>query len=103
MALTRSGWLHSLGNFIMTATHQTLAAITLDAVPSIELFRQIDTKEAAAFLNVRRRTLELYRQHGGGPQFVKFGRRCVRYRMIDLLRFQEKQLRNNTSEGMNND
>ncbi|MCP4091801.1 MAG: DNA-binding protein [Gammaproteobacteria bacterium] len=66
---------------------------------SADLYRQINTKEASAFLSVTVRYLEQMRQHGKGPKFVKVSPRCVRYRIIDLIEFQEANLRKNTIEG----
>ncbi|GAB6141166.1 hypothetical protein JCM14076_18950 [Methylosoma difficile] len=39
--------------------------------------------EAAAFLNLKRQTLNWYRCQGGGPRFVKIGS-TIRYRVGDL-------------------
>ncbi len=63
---------------------------------SLELYKQINTLEAASFLSVTPRYLEQLRQHGGGPLFVKVSPRCVRYRIQDLINFQEAHLRKNT-------
>lgn len=46
----------------------------------------LDTKEAADYLRIRPQTLEVWRCHGGGPAFVKLGRRVV-YRLESLERF----------------
>ena len=64
----------------------------------LELNRQINTEAAAEFLGVTQRKLEAWRQTGGGPQYVRISRRIVRYRLCDLIEFQETHLRRNTSE-----
>ena len=40
--------------------------------------------EAAKYLNVSHRTLQKLRVVGGGPKFIKLGRK-VRYRLADLV------------------
>ena len=49
--------------------------------------RNLKTEEAAEVLGVSGRYLEDLRYRGGGPQFIRLGRRCVRYRPRDLARF----------------
>jgi predicted DNA-binding transcriptional regulator AlpA len=44
----------------------------------------LNQEQAAALLAVEPRTLEAWRLKGGGPQFVRLSRRCVRYRPADL-------------------
>ncbi len=63
---------------------------------SFDLYKQINTQEAASFLSVTPRYLEQLRQHGNGPRYVKVSPRCVRYRIQDLFDFQEAHLRENT-------
>jgi predicted DNA-binding transcriptional regulator AlpA len=63
-----------------------------------ERLRSIDTDSAAALLGVTRRHLEKLRQEGGGPPFVKVGRRCIRYRVRDIERWQDARLANSTAE-----
>jgi excisionase family DNA binding protein len=53
--------------------------------------------EAATYLSVQQRTLQKWRQIGGGPRFVKLGR-VVRYRKGDLDEFVAAGERRNTSE-----
>ncbi len=66
---------------------------------SAELYRQVNTPAASEFLGVTPRYMEQMRQHGKGPKFVKVSPRCVRYRIIVLIEFQEANLRKNTIEG----
>lgn len=58
------------------------------------LFR---TSEAAKYLGVSKSTLEAWRVRGGGPVFLKYGNKAVRYRQPDLDAFQEMSIRRNTS------
>lgn len=51
--------------------------------------------QAAEYLGLAVSTLNKWRCHGGGPVFIKMGR-AVRYRVEDLDRFIEQQLRENT-------
>jgi len=52
----------------------------------------IDQNAAAQYLDVEPRTLEAWRSRGIGPQFVRYSRRCVRYRVSDLERWVETHL-----------
>jgi excisionase family DNA binding protein len=53
-------------------------------------------QEAADYLRTGVRTLERWRHAGGGPTFVKIGRR-VTYRIADLQTWVEAQRREHTS------
>src|SRR5690242_1329428 len=57
----------------------------------------IDTKAAAAFLDMSPRRLEGLRYIGGGPRFRAISPRCVRYTRLDLAEWAEKRSRANTS------
>jgi hypothetical protein len=50
-----------------------------------------DTTRAGNFLGVDKRTLERYRATGSGPPFMKYSARCVRYRIADLIAWQESR------------
>jgi hypothetical protein len=63
-----------------------------------DLYRQINTADAAQFLSITPRKLEQMRQHGNGPAFVRVTPKCVRYRIKDLVDFQEKNLKRSTLE-----
>ena len=67
-----------------------------EGIAQAELYRQLTTAQAADFLNVPKRNLEQMRSEGRGPLFVRFSKRNVRYRLLDLIRYQEKQLRQST-------
>jgi excisionase family DNA binding protein len=57
----------------------------------------LDTSSAADFLNISSRTLETWRLTGGGPAFVKVGRR-VRYHRSDLESWLADRRRTSTSD-----
>ncbi len=59
-------------------------------------YGQINEKVAAAFLDLQARTLQAYRQRGGGPQYVAISARCIRYRRVDLRAWAEKRLQTST-------
>jgi hypothetical protein len=46
--------------------------------------RRLDSRAAADFLNIERKTLERWRYLGLGPRFVRYSRTCVRYQLSDL-------------------
>ena len=53
---------------------------------------------AAKFLGLAERTMQAYRQKGGGPKYVALSSRCLRYRRIWLLEWAETRLRISTSD-----
>ena len=53
---------------------------------------------AAGFLNVTRRTMQSWRQKGGGPKFIRLSARCIRYRRTDLKQWADSHLRGSTAE-----
>ena len=55
-------------------------------------------KEAAKILGFSERTLQKWRNLGGGPRFVRVSRRAIRYRQVDLDAWIESRLRNSTSD-----
>ena len=63
---------------------------------TLDLYKQINTKDAAKLLGVTTRKLEQMRQHGTGPTFVRVSPKCVRYRLKELIAFQDAHLRKNT-------
>ncbi len=69
------------------------------ATTSTDLFNQIATEKAAEFLSVSPRLLEKLRREGGGPSFVRISQRCIRYRLKDLIDWQESLLRENNATG----
>ena len=73
-------------------------AFTPEGIAPADLYRQLTTDEAAEYLGVPKRNLEAMRQSGKGPLFVRFSPRNVRYRLIDLIRYQERMLRRSTCD-----
>lgn len=59
--------------------------------------RVLTEVEAAKYLNISPRTLQKWRQVGGGPTYRALGR-LVRYRHADLDAFLAAGERRNTSE-----
>ncbi len=59
--------------------------------------RLLSTKQISELFGVSVVTLEQWRLQGKGPKFIKVGR-CVRYRMADILAFQENAVRRSTSD-----
>lgn len=55
------------------------------------------TREAASMLGLKPSTLEVWRCRGGGPTFIKYGGKAVRYRQEDLDAFINQNRRTNTS------
>jgi DNA-binding transcriptional MerR regulator len=51
----------------------------------------LDTRAAAAIVGLSPATLETLRSRGGGPPFVRPGRRVV-YRVADLRRWRDDRL-----------
>ncbi len=61
-------------------------------------FALIDEQEAAEFVDLTDRTLQKYRQSGGGPKFCRLSARCIKYRRHDLRLWSEGKLRASTSD-----
>ena len=55
-------------------------------------------KEAAKILGFSERTLQKWRNSGGGPRFVRISARAVRYRQVDLDSWIEERIRTSTSD-----
>ena len=58
----------------------------------------IDEKAAAAFLGLTDRTMQAYRQKGGGCKFIRLSSRCLRYRRIDLKAWADARIRTSTAD-----
>lgn len=54
--------------------------------------------QAAEFLSLSPRWLELKRYHGDGPPFVRISARCIRYRLADLEEWVGNRIRLSTSD-----
>ena len=53
---------------------------------------------AADFLNLTTRTMQVFRQKGGGPRFVRISARAIRYRRADLKAWADQRLHASTAE-----
>lgn len=62
-----------------------------------DLVRNYQENEAAEFLRCSPRTLQHWRQVGGGPRYVKVGRRVL-YRPVDLVEFLSQRVRRTTRD-----
>ncbi len=58
----------------------------------------IDEKQAALFYDLTPRTLQQWRQKGGGPKYVAFSRRCLRYTRRWLREYAEARVRISTAD-----
>jgi predicted DNA-binding transcriptional regulator AlpA len=59
--------------------------------------RQVPSETAAEFLGVSLRKMEKMRREGDGPRFVRLSSKLVRYRICDLIEFQEQHLQANNA------
>jgi predicted DNA-binding transcriptional regulator AlpA len=67
-----------------------------DAVHEPE--RLLTPIQAADFLSLTPRWLELKRYHGDGPPFVRVSARCIRYRLSDIEDWVSCRIRTSTSD-----
>lgn len=58
----------------------------------------ITESQAAEFLGISVKTAQGWRFKGEGPQFVKVGKKAIRYQIQDLLDWIEFQKRRSTSD-----
>jgi hypothetical protein len=58
----------------------------------------IDEKAAADFLGLTDRTMQGYRQKGGGPKYVALSSRCLRYTRRWLRGWAESHVRTSTAD-----
>lgn len=66
--------------------------------PFCEEKQLLNEKQAASFLGFTHRTLQMWRLQGGGPTFLKIGKKSVRYMLKDLVEWAESQRRISTSD-----
>jgi hypothetical protein len=60
--------------------------------PSFEVNEPLLTQnQAAMLLHIEPRTLESWRQHRVGPRYIRYSRRCVRYRIEDIQHWLAEQ------------
>jgi hypothetical protein len=67
-------------------------------VPRDSGLPRLNEKQLAERWGVSVRTLQAARVKGGGVPFVRIGSRAVRYRLEDVLAYEQARLRTNTSE-----
>lgn len=58
----------------------------------------LTARQAADYLGLTPRFLEMRRYRGDGPRFVSISKRCVRYRASDLRKFVAERVRTSTSD-----
>lgn len=58
----------------------------------------LNTEQAAAYTGLAEKTLEGLRCRGGGPRFVRYGRKAVRYLVSDLDVWMSSRVVGSTSE-----
>ena len=93
---------------VVSGDSENISPNVLPLIYSKELKQQIpipqdpqalmDETAAAAFLNLTRRGLQNFRLTGEGPRYVRISSRCIKYRKIDLISWQESKLRTSTSD-----
>lgn len=60
--------------------------------------RLVGEMDAAAYLSVSHRSLQNWRHRGGGPIFVNYRGRMIRYRISDLDAWINDHLRTSTAD-----
>ena len=78
------------------STPRAANACTSDADGASVPGRQVDPVQAADFLGTTPGQLARWRKHGGGPRFVWWVSNSVRYRLVDLIEWQENHLFENS-------
>ena len=58
----------------------------------------IPETEAADFLDVTPRSLQSWRQRGGGPPFFRLSARCVKYTRFKCKAWYDARMRSSTSD-----
>ncbi len=58
----------------------------------------LTTDQAAAHLNIPKKTMEQWRCKGFGPAFIRYTARCVRYSTEALDAWVQSCIRNSTSD-----
>jgi predicted DNA-binding transcriptional regulator AlpA len=61
------------------------------------LKQTLNERETAAIIGASPKTLRNWRVKGNGPRFIKTGSKLVRYRLSDILAWQEANVRHSTS------
>ncbi len=58
----------------------------------------VDEEIAADFCDLRPRSMQNFRQKGGGPRYIRISSRCVKYRRIDLKKWADARVRTSTAD-----
>jgi predicted DNA-binding transcriptional regulator AlpA len=58
----------------------------------------LTTQQAAKYLTLSPATLEKWRCTGGGPRFIRYSARCIRYAQNDLDSWLAQRMAANTSQ-----
>lgn len=58
----------------------------------------LNTEQAAVYTGLAEKTLEGLRCRGGGPRFIRYGRKAVRYLVTDLDEWMHSRVVGSTSE-----
>ncbi len=61
-------------------------------------YELIDERPSGDFLGLTHRTMQAYRQRGGGPRYIVISSRCIRYRRIDLKAWADARTRSSTAD-----
>ena len=64
---------------------------------TLGLQHHLTERQAASHLNLKTKTLQAWRVRGDGPKYLKLGK-AVRYRLSDLLAFENERTRTSTSD-----
>ncbi len=67
-------------------------AVVLGVTHSPSFDPALDTAQASAYTGLSAAFLEKLRCIGGGPKFIKYGRRAVRYRKADVDAWMNERL-----------
>src|SRR5690242_20576001 len=69
-----------------------------EPLPESPMVGYLTPSEAAAFLSVSVDELERRRRRGDGPRFAQWGRRMIRYSIVELDRWMEARTVSNSAE-----
>lgn len=77
-----------------------MMSCVLTAAPELPagLPAALNTAQTAIYTGLAEKTLEGLRCRGGGPRFVKYGRKAVRYLLCDLDAWMGERVVSSTSE-----
>ena len=62
-------------------------------------YQQLSEAEAAELIGLSQKCLQKKRNNGTGPRYVRVSAKCVRYRLMDIIAWQESLLVRSTAEG----